>query len=195
MSETPNDGRAHESAGSGDTKEEPRQDRPQDASPGEHDRAEETAPPGEECAAKIAELRDRWHRALADLDNYRKRTVRALDDERAAERARTCTAWLPVIDDLERALQHAGAEPNAVIQGVRSVFEQAQETIARLGFPRQDDEGKPFDPIHHEAVSTVPADDVPEGTIVQVLRAGYGGPDRQLRPAQVVVAKGRGDGP
>jgi molecular chaperone GrpE len=185
MSETPNDGRAHEGAGSGDTKEEPRQDRPQD----DHDRA------GEECAAKMAELQDRWHRALADLDNYRKRTVRALDEERAAERARTCTAWLPVLDDLERALQHAGAEPNAVIQGVRSVFDQAQETIARLGFPRQDDEGKPFDPLRHEAVSTVPADDVPEGTIVQVLRAGYGGGARQLRPAQVVVAKGRGDGP
>jgi len=146
-------------------------------------------------AATIAGLEDKWRRALADLDNHRKRTARMLDEERAGERARTSAAWLPVLDDLERALEHADAEPGAVIDGVRSVLEQAREVIARLGYPRRDDQGVPFDPALHEAVSTVAEPGVPEGTVVRVLRPGYGGGRRQLRPAQVVVAKGYGDGP
>jgi molecular chaperone GrpE len=150
---------------------------------------------GEDNAAKLAELEDRWRRALADLDNYRKRTVRALDEERDAERARTAAQWLPVLDNLERALEHADAEPGAVVQGVRAVLDQALEVIARLGFPRQDDVGVPFDPFRHEAVSTVAGTDAPEGTVVEVVRPGYGEGARQLRPAQVVVAKGQSDGP
>lgn len=145
-------------------------------------------------AARISELEDRWRRALADLDNYRKRAVHALEEERGAERARTVAQWLPVLDNLERALEHAEAEPGAVIQGVVSVLEQAREVIGRLGFPRQDDEGMVFDPFRHEAVSTVADADAAEGTVVRVLLPGYGEGERQLRPAQVVVAKGPGDG-
>lgn len=148
----------------------------------------------EDAAARISELEDRWRRALADLDNYRKRAVRALEEERGAERAWTSAQWLPVLDNLERALEHAEAEPGAVIQGVASVLEQAREVIGRLGFPRQDDEGAVFDPFRHEAVSTVADADAAEGTVVRVLLPGYGEGERQLRPAQVVVAKGPGDG-
>jgi molecular chaperone GrpE len=148
----------------------------------------------EATAARISELEDRWRRALADLDNYRKRAVRALEEERGAERARTSAQWLPVLDNLERALEHAEAEPAAVIQGVASVLEQAREVIGRLGFPRQDDEGAVFDPFRHEAVSTVTDAVAAEGTVVRVLSPGYGEGERQLRPAQVVVAKGPGDG-
>ena len=175
----------------------PREPRTWPEEPGTSDRA---GPPPEEAgeedpAARLAELEDRWRRALADLDNYRKRTVRALEEEREAERARTTAQWLPVLDDLERALEHADAEPGAVIQGVRSVLEQARAIIGRLGYPRQDDAGAPFDPFRHEAVSTLADTDAPEGTVVAVLRPGYGEGDRQLRPAQVVVAEGRSDGP
>jgi molecular chaperone GrpE len=158
-------------------------------------RPEEPARPEEDAAARITELEDKWRRALADLDNYRKRTARALERERGEERARTSAEWLPVLDNLERALEHAEAEPGAVIQGVRSVLEQARDVIARLGFPRRDDDGEPFDPTRHEAVSTVADSDAPDGTVVQVVRPGYGEGEGQLRPAQVVVAKGRGDGP
>jgi molecular chaperone GrpE len=149
----------------------------------------------DDTATRISELEDRWRRALADLDNYRKRTVGAVERERAGERARTSAEWLPVLDNLERALEHAEAEPGAVIQGVRAVLEQARDVISRLGFPRREDEGEPFDPARHEAVATTPASGAPEGTIVRVLRPGYGEGDSQLRPAQVVVAKGQGDGP
>lgn len=157
--------------------------------PGEPD-AEAPEPQGPE--AKIAELEDRWRRALADLDNHRKRTARALDRERSEERARTSAAWLPVLDDLERALEHADAEPGAVVQGVRAVLDHARLVVERLGYPRRDDEGEPFDPARHEAVSAVAGSGAPDGTVVHVVRPGYGeGPD-QLRPAQVVVAKEEG---
>lgn len=176
-------------------------DRLRARSPAEDVRAENEAAPPEAAqpeedasAARIAELEDRWRRALADLDNHRKRTAGALERERAAERARTSAAWLPVLDDLERALEHAEAEPDAVIQGVRVVLDHARQVIERLGYPRRDDEGEPFDPFRHEAVSTVPAGQVPEGTVVAVLRPGYGEGAAQLRPAQVVVAKGHDDG-
>ncbi|GAA4497722.1 hypothetical protein GCM10023191_041680 [Actinoallomurus oryzae] len=152
--------------------------------------APEAAPPEDDHAAKISELEDRWRRALADLDNYRKRSVRALQEERDAERARTAARWLPVLDNLERALEHAGAEPGAVIQGVRAVLDQARDVIARLGYPRQDDMGVRFDPARHQAVTVVPSE-APDGTVVRVLVPGYGEGARQLRPAQVVVAQGR----
>jgi molecular chaperone GrpE len=149
----------------------------------------------EDSGAKVAELEDKWRRALADLDNHRKRTAKMLDHERAEERARTSAAWLPVLDDLERALEHADAEPGAVIEGVRSVLDHARDIIAGLGYPRRDDEGARFDPALHEAVSTIAEPAAAEGTVVHVLRPGYGADQRQLRPAQVVVAKGHGDGP
>ncbi|MDN3358115.1 nucleotide exchange factor GrpE [Actinomadura sp. DC4] len=147
-----------------------------------------------DAATRISELEDRWRRALADLDNCRKRAARALEEERGAARAWTSAQSLPVLDNLERALEHAEAEPRVVIEGVVSVLEQARELIGRLGFPRQDDEGAVFDPFRHEAVSTVADADAAEGTVVRVLSPGYGEGERQLRPAQVVVAKGPGDG-
>jgi molecular chaperone GrpE len=148
-------------------------------------------------ATRLAELEDRWKRALADLDNFRKRAARDAERQRAGERARTVAEWLPVVDDLERAVAHAGAEPGVLLEGVRAVYEQALELLARLGFPRQDDVGGLFDPTRHEAVATVPGD-VPAGTIVQVTRPGYGHGENRLRPAQVVVSKGQeadGTGP
>jgi molecular chaperone GrpE len=161
----------------------------------EGDRPAEAGGPEAEAEARIAELEDKWRRAVADLDNQRKRAARALDRERIGERARTSAEWLPVLDNLERALEHAGSEPGAVIQGVRSVLEQARGVITRLGFPRRDDLGEPFDPARHEAVSTVVGSGAPDGTVVHVVRPGYGNGETQLRPAQVVVAKERGDGP
>jgi molecular chaperone GrpE len=148
----------------------------------------------EDPAARIADLEDRWRRALADLDNFRKRAARDAERQRVGERARTSAEWLPVLDNLERALEHADADPRVVMQGVRSVLDQAMDVINRLGFPRREDEGQPFDPTRHEAVSTDATSDAPDGTIVQVVRPGYGDGETQLRPAQVVVAKGRGNG-
>lgn len=142
----------------------------------------------EQQAAAAAAMEDRLLRALADLDNLRKRYAREVAHERAAERARVGAEWLPVVDNLERALQHAGAEGGAVLEGVRVVLDQALAVLARLGFPRYDDLGERFDPARHEAVGALDSD-APPGTVVAVVRPGYGTADRVLRPAGVVVAR------
>lgn len=150
-----------------------------------------TGPAGaeDEYTAALKEVEDRWRRALADLDNLRKRHARELDRERAAERARTAAVFLPVIDNLELALNHAGSDPGAIVEGVRAVRDQAVSILERLGYERHAETGVPFDPSRHEVVGVVQDPDAEPNSVVQVLRPGYGAAERQLRPAAVTVAK------
>jgi molecular chaperone GrpE len=138
---------------------------------------------------ELAKLEDRWRRAVADLDNLRKRYARELDRERATERSRVAGAWLPIVDNLERAISHAGDQSDAVLDGVRSTLEQALQVLEHLGFPRDTQAGVPFDPQRHEVVGVVDQPDSAPGTVVEVLRPGYGEGSRQLRPAAVVVSR------
>jgi molecular chaperone GrpE len=142
-------------------------------------------------AAVVAELEDRWRRALADLDNLRKRCARELERERAAEQARVAAAWLPVVDDLDRALAHATDDSNPIIEGMRAVRVHALTVLAGLGYPRYEEVGVPFDPARHEAVKVVDDAEAAPGTVVEVLRPGYGQEERWLRPASVAVATAR----
>jgi molecular chaperone GrpE len=138
---------------------------------------------------ELAKLEDRWRRAVADLDNLRKRYARELDRERATERSRVAGAWLPIVDNLERAISHAGDQSDAVLDGVRSTLEQALQVLEHLGYPRDTQAGVPFDPQRHEVVGVVDQPDSAPGTVVEVLRPGYGEGSRQLRPAAVVVTR------
>jgi len=140
--------------------------------------------------ARLAEAQDQKLRALADLDNLRKRCAVQVERAGADARAQVARQWLPVVDNLERALEHATADPRTIVEGIQAVRKQALSVLDGLGFPRRDDTGATFDPARHEAVATTHDPRVSPGTVVQVVRAGYGEPDRQLRPAQVVVAKG-----
>ncbi|SDM06697.1 nucleotide exchange factor GrpE [Streptomyces wuyuanensis] len=151
--------------------------------------APEAQPDMGELTAELDELRDNWRRSLADLDNLRKRHARELQSERSDERARTSAAWLPVVDNLELALQHAGSDPSAVLEGVRAVRDLAVEVLRGLGYPRYEDTGVPFDPAQHEVVGLVDDPGAEPNTVVRVQRPGYGEGDRQLRPAAVVVNK------
>jgi molecular chaperone GrpE len=137
---------------------------------------------------RLAYLEDQWRRAQADLDNLRKRVARESRQLRADERARVAAHWLPVVDNLDLALEHADKDPVSIVEGVRAVRDQALAVLARLGFPRQAQVGVEFDPARHEAVATVPAQDTPAGTVLHIVRPGYGNEERQLRPAAVVVA-------
>ncbi|MEV7178051.1 nucleotide exchange factor GrpE [Kitasatospora sp. NPDC093679] len=143
----------------------------------------------DEYTTAIHELEDRWRRALADLDNLRKRHARELERERTVERSRTAAAFLPVLDNLELALTHAGADPGAIVEGVRAVRDQAVNVLELLGYPRHAETGVAFDPARHEVVGVVQDPDAPPGTVVEVLRPGYGDGERQIRPAAVTVAK------
>jgi molecular chaperone GrpE len=138
------------------------------------------------------DLEDRLRRALADLDNTRKRCERQVAESQQAERIRIAKAWLPIVDNLDRALEYADAEPGAVIEGVRAVRDQAVALLASLGFPRHDETDVPFDPQLHEAVRVVPDCAERAGTVLEALRPGYGEGTHQLRPAAVVVAGGPG---
>ncbi|TFE27075.1 nucleotide exchange factor GrpE [Frankia sp. B2] len=146
-------------------------------------------------AMQVDKLTDRWRRAAADLDNLRKRTVRELERDRAAERAHAAAAWLPVLDHLDLALTHADADPTSLVAGVRTVRDQAVDVLARLGYPRHDEVGVPFDPTRHEALAAVEEPNVPAGTVVAVIRPGYGDTGRQLRPAGVAVSRPPGEPP
>src|ERR1700757_535078 len=138
---------------------------------------------------ELARLEDGWRRAVADLDNLRKRYARELDRERTTERSRVAGAWLPVVDNLERAIAHTGDQSDAVVEGVRSILGQALQVLERLGYPRDAESGVPFDPQRHEVVGVVDHPDSAPGTVVEVLRPGYGEGSRQLRPAAVVVSR------
>jgi molecular chaperone GrpE len=146
-----------------------------------------TAAPGPD----VAELEDRWRRALADLDNLRKRYSRELGREREAEREKVTAAFLPVLDNIDRALEHAGADPKSIIEGIKALRDQALAVVAGLGFRREDETGVPFDPTRHEVVGVVDpgGSEVAPGAVAQVLRPGYGAPGHQLRPAAVTVVQ------
>jgi molecular chaperone GrpE len=149
----------------------------------------ETERQADELDPLVAEMEDRLRRALADLDNLRKRFDREVQRERGAERRRVATEWLPVVDNLERALQHAAADPDVLAQGLEAVREQAVAALARMGFPRFEDVGERFNPARHEAVGAVETDEADPGTVAAAARPGYGTQEEVLRPASVVVTR------
>jgi molecular chaperone GrpE len=140
-----------------------------------------------ELRRQVAELQDQRLRALADADNIRKRSATQVSQAGAKVGAQVAAEWLPVVDNLDRALEHAGSDPMA--EGIRAVRDQALAVLARLGFSRRDDAGTAFDPTRHEAIATRAEPGVPPGTVVDVVRPAYGEGEHQLRPAQVVVAR------
>jgi len=142
-----------------------------------------------ESDAELAKLEDRWRRAVADLDNLRKRHARELESGRVTERSRVAGAWLPVVDNLELAIAHAGGRSDPVVEGVQSILGQALQVLDRLGYPRDAESGVPFDPHRHEVVGVVEQGDSAPGTVVEVVRPGYGQGSSQLRPAAVIVSR------
>ena len=168
------------------------QNRAQAGPPGSSAQDDSTGEVPGQVPDAVAILEDRLRRALADLDNLRKRHARELERQRAAEANRLAAAWLPVLDNLDLALSYADADPSAIIDGVHKVRDQALAVLASLGFSRHDEVGVPFDPAQHEVVNVVDDADAEPGTVVRVLRPGYGTAERQLRPGAVTVAGHRG---
>ena len=159
---------------------------PRDAADGQA-----TAGAGAPAGPTAVELQDHWQRAVAELDNLRKRYERQLDQARRAERDRVTAAWLPVLDHLELALQHAHADPATIVAGIQAVHQQALDVLAGLGYRRVDEVGARFDPTVHEAAQVTQDPDAEPNTVVAVLRPGYTTDAALLRPAVVTVAGGR----
>ena len=137
--------------------------------------------------AENEELIDTLQRVKAEFDNYRKRAAR--DQESLVARAgeRIVKELLPVLDDLERALEAVESHEEAKLEeGVRLVHRALADALAREGLAEVEVDGK-FDPHVHEALLTQPSDHE-EGSVIEVLQKGYRLGDRVLRPARVVVA-------
>src|SRR5258708_17036784 len=138
--------------------------------------------------AQLGEARDQRLRALADGDNVRKRCASQIRRAEAAARAEVAREWLPVLDNLERALGHAQADPRVIIEGIQAVRQQAVGVLARLGFSRRDDTGAMFDPARHEAVASRAHPAAVPGTGGEGVQPGAGRGGHPLRPAPAVVA-------
>jgi molecular chaperone GrpE len=146
------------------------------------------APPEEAgLAQQLADTEDRFKRALADLDNYRKRAGREVEWRIQEDRERRLRDWLEAVDSVERALAMGADGPSS--EGLQAVLEQMEAILARQGAQRIGAAGEPFDPERMEAISVRPDDAVPDRTVLDVARSGYTIGDRVLRPAQVVVAR------
>jgi molecular chaperone GrpE len=142
---------------------------------------------------RLAATEDRLLRALADLDNQRKRLAREIEREREGIRARVLGDWLEVADSAERALAaFADRADDPMFVGLAALAGQVEDVLRRQGVQRFGAPGEPFDPERHEAVGTTAASDVPAGGVAAVLRSGYVLDGRLLRPAQVIVARGEG---
>jgi molecular chaperone GrpE len=134
---------------------------------------------------ELGRLRDRWLRARADLENYRKRSDREVERRVGDARDRLLLDWLEVVDDVDRALKYGSVADAAL----RPVQDQMHAVLARHGVERIEAGGAPFDPELHEAVGVLQTDEVAPNTVVDVVRAGYRVGDRVLRPARVIVSK------
>lgn len=139
--------------------------------------------------AENSDLRDRYLRTLADFDNFRKRSDREKQDYFRFALADVFRDLLPVIDNFDRALEHAD-EGDEFHRGVLLIYKQMFDVLQKYGLKPIDESGVRFDPNIHEAVVREENPDVPSHTVVQILQKGYFLNDRLLRPALVKVAVG-----
>jgi molecular chaperone GrpE len=135
-------------------------------------------------------LQDRLLRTAAEFDNYRKRVERERREHSEYAGADILTDMLPIIDDLERALQaSAGGEAESYRRGVELIHKQMTDLLRKRGVKPIDAVGTQFDPRYHEAVMQEVSGEHREGDVMAELRRGYTLGDRLLRPATVKVAK------
>ena len=136
---------------------------------------------------------DRYLRAMADLENFRRRTVREKDELRQFATSRVLEDLLPVMDNLALGLDSAkqpGADLQALAGGVDLVLNQLKTTLTNHGLKEIFPLGQPFDANLHEALTAQPSATVPEGNVVTVVRTGYSLNGRLLRPAAVIISGG-----
>jgi len=156
------------------------------------------ADPSEALMAENAELRDKLLRTVAEMENLRKRTEREVSDTRSYAIAGFARDMLAATDSLSRALMVLPAEARdsadttvrSLIEGIEMTEREMQRLLAKHGVKPIEAEGQKFDPHRHQAMFEVPDPSRPEGTVVQVVQAGFAIGDRVLRPAMVGVARG-----
>lgn len=145
-------------------------------------------------AAERDDLKDRLARARADLENYRRRMMRDLEDERKYQSLTLLRAILQPLDGLRRAVKAAEAagSKDDLASGVSMVLRQFESALTQIGASVIGAQGQPFDPNLHEAISQVPSADHPPMTVLDEVETGYRLHDRIVRPSRVVVSTAPG---
>lgn len=157
----------------------------------------EEAPPADPVTLLTQEV-ERWkdlaYRSQAELDNFRKRSVREAQETRAYANADLLRALFPILDNFDMGLEAARAESekSMIYMGMSMVNRQLQDFLRDSGVQEIETQGVAFDPNLHDAVSQEASADTAEGTILRVTRKGYKLKDRLLRAASVVVSSGPG---
>ena len=138
----------------------------------------------------LEDAADRLLRAQAELDNYRKRVRREIEDERRYATLHLLRDLLPVVDNIQRAIAAAEKSPTggSLLDGVRLIAQALETALAQHNCKRIDALHKPFDPAFHQAISQQPSADYPADSVVLVAQDGYTLYDRVVRPAQVIVS-------
>lgn len=147
----------------------------------------------EQLQAALAErdqFKDKWTRALADHENYRRRVQREMDEDRKYAALPLLKVLLPAFDGLDRAVFAAGQSKNAdeLIGGVQLTIKQLEAALNGFGAKSIAAQGQPFNPNQHEAISQLPSAEQPPMTVLHDVERGYMLHDRVVRPSKVIVS-------
>lgn len=144
----------------------------------------------EAAKKEIEQYKDKYLRAVAEFDNYRKRTLKEKAELLLNGSEKAVCAFLPILDDFERAIADKTEDVNAIKEGVQIIFNKFNKTLESLGVRKIETEGKDFDVDFHEAVAMVPGmGDDKKGKVIDCVQTGYQLNDKVIRHAKVAVGQ------
>ena len=146
--------------------------------------------PAEALRAELDEAKSNLLRSRAELENYRKRAAREMQDQRRYANLPLMRDLLPVLDNMNRAIEAAEQthDASSLLEGVKMVARQLEDVLQQHYCVRIEALNEPFDPHLHEAISQQPSDDHPANTVLIVTQTGFQLHDRVVRPSQVIVS-------
>lgn len=151
---------------------------------------------GRELMGKVKDEHERMLRAVADLENYKKRAIKEKEEVQKYGTEKLLKDFLPVVDNFDRALDHArsSGDLDSLKKGVEMTRKLFEDTLGRHGVKSFSSKGEAFDPNKHEAMSSAETDELPPNHVFSEFLRGYTLNDRLVRPALVVVSKAKAPG-
>lgn len=148
---------------------------------------------GRELMGKVKDEHEKMLRAVADLENYKKRAAKEKDEVQKFGVEKLLKDFLPVVDNFDRALEHAttSGDLESLKKGVEMIRKLFEDTLGKHGVRSFSAKGEPFDPNKHEAMSATETDEVPPNTVVTEVLRGFTLNDRLVRPALVVISRAK----
>jgi molecular chaperone GrpE len=143
-----------------------------------------------ELEAEVQAAKDKWLRAVADLENFKKRVKREVEEASTSAVQRLLPSFLPTMDNLERALEAAGPSSSVeqVVKGIQMVRDDFGNALRKHGIEAVPSVGVPFDPAIHDALQQIDSPDHAPGIVIREFERGYRMGERLIRPARVVIA-------